>query len=170
MRYVTILGLAAALSASTAVAQAQQALPPNPPLSRQQFEQIRSQMAQIHSVERAQILNALTPAHKTLLANVVGRLAISVNPDFREAARELDAVLSASEKQQIISAAQTARNKARSLMPNMHPEFPMGPPHELRENRTPDAGRILLRLATPGPSDSTSARTRLPRAASCRGP
>lgn len=151
MKHVTIFGLAAALSLGAAAAQAQQPPGTPNPAMRQQFQQIRSQMRQIHSTERAQILGALTPAHKTLLANVVGRLATSVNPDVRAAAQELDSALSASEKQKVISAAQNARSKARSLMSSMHGEFSMGPLRERREIRTPDAGRILLRLAMPGP-------------------
>jgi hypothetical protein len=118
---------------------------------RQQFRQMRSQIQQIHGAERAQILGALTPAHRSLLATIAGRLATSANPDFQSAAQQLDSALSGGEKQAIINASENARNKMRSLMSQMRPEGPMGmrAPHG---NRTPDAGRILLRTAmSPGP-------------------
>lgn len=159
MSYFRVLGLAAALAAATVPALAQNAPPTPNPAMRQQFQQIRTQMREIRSAERAQILGVLTPAHKTLLANVVGRLATSVNPDYEAAARQLDSALSSSERQTIVNAAQNARTKQRSLMQSMREQSGMGPgpfghgPEggEQHAKRTPDAGRILLGLAMPGP-------------------
>jgi hypothetical protein len=159
MSYFRVLGLAAAMAATTVPALAQNAPPTPNPAMRQQFQQMRSQMREIRSAERAQILGALTSAHKTLLANVVGRLATSANPDFEGAARQLDSALSANEKQTIVNAAQNARAKQRSLMQSMREQSGMGPgpwrhgPESgaQRPKRAPDAGRILLGLAIPGP-------------------
>ena len=162
MKRLSSLALAAAVVASGAPALAQTAPPfqtPSPAM-RQQFQQVRTQIQQIHQTERTQILNALTPAHKNLLATTVGQLATSVNPDFRAAANRLDSALSAGEKQAIVSASQTARTQMRSAMETLRSKMPAppegaGPPREggmSRETqRTPDPGMILLRLAMPGP-------------------
>lgn len=146
MKYLSIIGLAAACAAAGAPALAQSAPPPNPAM-RQQFRQMRAQMDTIRTTERSAILGALTPAHKALLASVVGQLATSVSPDVDAAATQLDHALSPGEKTAIVSAAQNARSRQRSLMtPNA------GNWHGARPTqRTPDAGRILLQLATVHP-------------------
>lgn len=162
MKNILAIALLGAMAA-TAVPALSQSAPPTPnPQMRQQFEQMRTQMKQIHDAERAQMLNALTPQHKTLLATVVGRIATSVNPDVDGAAKQLDAALSSGEKQAVVSAAQTARTKERALFESMRSQLPSPPPGERgfghrvftegpHEGRTPDAGRLLLRLAAPGP-------------------
>jgi hypothetical protein len=163
MKYLSPLALALAVTAGgTALAQVAppQGMPPTPsPQMRQQFRQMRSQMQQIRTGERSQILSALSPAHRTLLANVVGQLATSVNPDFRGAASRLDSALSAAEKNAIVNAFNNARSKQRALFESMRSQFPRPsgmPSHPPRENserqrRTPSAGALLLRMALPGP-------------------
>jgi hypothetical protein len=164
MKYLTIVGLAAALAAGSVPVLAQNAQSTPNPQMRQQFQQMRTQIREIHQSERAQILGALTPAHRSLLASIAGRLATSVNPDFDGAVRQIDSALSETEKQTIVNASQNARTKMRSFMSSMQQQFPMGPErmgprrfgeereNAQRANRTPDAGRILLRTAMePGP-------------------
>lgn len=115
------------------------------------------QIVQIETQTRAQMVNALTPANRTLLANVAGQLAIAPNPDLRASAQQLDAALSSSEKQAIINADSSARTQIRTVFQNAraraqgpgagpmpsHP--PMGAPQRAR--RAPDAGMLLLRHA-----------------------
>lgn len=120
---------------------------------RQQFKQMHRQMKQIRIAERTQILAALSPADKSLLAQVVGQLAVSPTPDIRGAVARLDAALSSSEKQEIVSAAQSAhtqmRNDMQALRKSM-PHAPAGhPAMRAKAARTPDAGRILLHIAVP---------------------
>ncbi|GEM_PF-2310776 len=94
------------------------------------------------------MLNALTPAHRTLLSNVVGQLAVSPTPDFRAAAQQLDSALSAGEKQSILNAETTARSQMRNAIAQMRSQS--GRPGALPSPQaTPqlDAGVILLRHA-----------------------
>ncbi len=160
MKYFGLLGLIVALG--TIAPAISQTMPPTPnPAMRQHFEQMRRQMQQIHTSERAQILNSLMPAHKTMLATIVGQLAVSPNPDVAGAARRLDATLSPAEKQAILNASQNARTQERTLMNNFRNATGMGgPEHGFTERQAPpgqrqmqnDAGFLLLHLAIPGPA------------------
>ena len=148
-KHLVLIGMVAALAATAVPSFAQTARPTPNPAMRAQFQQMRTQMRQIHTAERSQILGALTPAHRSLLASIAGQIATSVTPDFKGAASRLDSALSSGEKQAILNAAQNARTKQRSLMSSVHPE------HARRNgshaHRTPDAGALLLRLTLSGP-------------------
>jgi hypothetical protein len=114
-------------------------------------QQTSAQMEQIRVAERMQLLQALTPAHRALLGNVVATLSTSVNPDVNGAVRQIDATLSPTEKQSILDTAKSAQAKERSLIESaraqrapdggMHGGVPRGP-------RT-DAALVLLRRAMP---------------------
>ncbi len=163
---------ATALAAVVAVPAVAQEPPPGGPMPtpnpqmRQQMESMRKQMDQIHTQERTQVLGALTPAHKQLLATIAGELATSTTPDYTGAAQRLDSALSPSEKQTILSASQTARDKMRAQMESMRQQMEqMGGPPPRRGGgpmavqvgggpegmqHTPTAGYILLRVAMSG--------------------
>jgi Spy/CpxP family protein refolding chaperone len=87
------------------------------------MRQLRMQMMQIRQQARQQMLAALTPAHRQLLANVVGQLAIAPTPDRRAAARKLDAALSPTEAHAVLAAELSARNQSRSLMQTARAQF-----------------------------------------------
>ncbi len=153
----------AAAVAAPAFAQSPSTEPSPNPQMRQQFRAMHQQLDDIHAQARAQMLDALTPAHRQLLATIAGELATSSTPDYRGAAARLDAALSSSEKQAILSASQSARDKMRSAMqsarermsqnggPPMGPDERMGPPGgPLHTRHTPSAGEILLRTAMGG--------------------
>jgi len=156
---------------------AQDAPPPDPPPAADaaapaggpnpqrfaEMRQNRAQMEQLHTQARAQMLGALSPAHRTLLANIVGQLAISANPDPRVAAQQLDAVLTAGEKQSILSIHTQLRAQMRTMMEaararaeaSLTPEekSDMAAREAKWQNRphpdmraTPDAGRELLEM------------------------
>jgi len=140
-----MIALAASLAAPPAASFAQSAGAPN---IRRDFEQLHTQMQQIHTTERTQILAALTPAHKTLLANVVGQLAITASPDYDAAAKRLDAALTPAERQTILNASQNARTRAEALMQGAMP----GPGESEKRfmiGTAPTAGQILLHLGMP---------------------
>lgn len=147
MKQLATIAFAAALAAMPVASFAQAA--PGAPNIRRDFEQLHTQMQQIHSTERAQILAALTPAHKALVANVIGQLAISPTPDYDAAAKRLDAALSGAERQSILNAAQSARSRSMALMQNVGPDRMYGAP-EIKTEQQPDAGHILLGLAGGG--------------------
>lgn len=137
----------------------------------QVMEQSRAQMDALHSQARLSILGALTPAHRALLAQVVGSLATAPNPDESAAIRQLDAALSPGEARTILSMHAAVEQQGHALMeavhgkvmsiltasqraqlesqPHgmMHVEGPGGPGgHEMGE--TPlTAGSILLHLS-----------------------
>jgi hypothetical protein len=57
----------------------------------------------------------LTPAHRTAVANIVGQLALTVNPNPRAATQALDAVLAPGEKQSILNIAAAERANTQTL-------------------------------------------------------
>jgi Spy/CpxP family protein refolding chaperone len=150
---------------------AQDAPPPGPPPAAgapgpQRFAEMRQdrqQIEQLHAQARTQMLAALSPAHRAALANIVGQLAVSPNPDPRAAAQQLDALLSTGEKQSILNIETQAHAQMRTLMQaaRARMEASLTPdqraqmdsratqrqdrPHEA--NRQPDAGRALLMTA-----------------------
>lgn len=158
------ISLIAAAALSSAPAQAQ--VPPMPTpdaATRQAMDQTRARMESVTRTERAQILGALTAAHRALLANIAGQLATSITPDYDAAAKQLDSTLTGSEAQSIISAERSAQAQARSIVENMRKQIPAPPGsgrfhergvvsfQEPGAGREPDAGRILLRVAMSGP-------------------
>jgi len=131
MKRIGLLTLAFLLSPVAGFAQ--DAPPPGPPPAAdlaaptgepgapgpQRFAEMRQNRAQIealHTQARAQMLGALTPAHRTALANIVGQLAIAANPDPRVAAAQLDALLTTGEKQSILNVHTQLRAQMRTMM------------------------------------------------------
>jgi hypothetical protein len=143
-----VLSLALAAAASLPIAASAQQAPPAPPTQaqRQQMRANFEQMRKLHDQFRAQVLGALTPEHRQLLAQVVGNLAVADHPDRKAAAAQLDAALSPGEKSAILGAANQMRDQMKSLMANMPkpPGAMQHPPNQKREHRTPTAGGILL--------------------------
>jgi len=128
-----------------------------------EMRQDRAQIEALHTQARAQMLGALTPAHRTALANIAGHLAISANPDPRLAAQQLDALLTTGEKQSILNVHTQLRAQMRTMMEaararmeaSLTPEqkadmasrqaqWKDKPHSEMR--MTPDAGRELLEM------------------------
>ena len=112
------------------------------------MRQMHDQMEQIHRTTRTKMLAALTPQHRRLLANVAGQLAISPKPSRRAAEQQLDAALTAREKQSILAIQKDSIGQIRTVMQRA---FPNAPKHRIAENRmrrTPSAGELLLRVAT----------------------
>lgn len=147
-----------------AFAQAQPPPGPGTPWQRPGSGEMRQNMQRMeamHKQFRAQILGALTPAHRNLLASIAGQLAVSTNPDPKAAIQRLDAALTAGEKQAILNAAQSFRSQQRAMreqaiakMRAANPNMPSPRPRPSgmeRMRRTPDAGALLLMVATGGP-------------------
>ncbi len=155
-RTFALVALCALALPSVALAQS---APPSMPMRhpnmagmRQVFEQVEK----IHRAERTQILAALSPAHRALLASIVGNMAIAVNPDHKAAAARLDAALSPSEKNAVLAAHKTAMTQAHDAMHAMMAKMPPRPegsagPHPMwkhREHHSPSAGEVVLMVAT----------------------
>jgi hypothetical protein len=148
------------LAACTGTTLAQTA----PPTSRfPMMRQMHRQMEQIETQTRTEILGALTPAHRTMLARIAGQLAVTTTPNFRAASQQLETALSPTEKQTILASETSARTQMRAMMEKMRAQMPPppagaspmpgrpafgGPGSEHgREHRHPDAGTVLLRTA-----------------------
>jgi hypothetical protein len=160
--------LSLALLVVPALALADDGPPPPAPAGaqntqiRSQLHQLRTQMEQMHMQARAQMLSALSPAHRQLLANIAGQLAISPNPDREAAARQLNAALGSGEQQSIVRIHENLRTQTKALMQNVRAEMeaanPNGPgaqqhPTGMAPNmqRPPqDAGHILLGMSAMG--------------------
>ena len=97
------------------------AMPPRPNMAAMQ--QLHAQMKQIHDQSRAQILASLSPAHRALLANIVGQLAISPAPNRDAAVRALDAALTPIEARNIVGVETAARTQSRALMTSARAQF-----------------------------------------------
>lgn len=161
-RLLLTLALTAAASLPIA-ASAQQGPPgpPNPPTTAQrtQMRANMEQMRKMHEQFRAQILGALTPEHRQLLASIAGNLAIAPQPDYRAAVRQLDDALSPAEKSAILADEKQMREQMRAQMKAMMASMPKRPwPHpsgamqrSWKGSHTPHemtAGAILLGAAS----------------------
>ena len=130
-----------------------------------QMRQVRAQLEQMHMQARAQMLAALSQAHRQLLATVVGQLAIAAVPDREASARQLNAALSSGEQQAIVRIHENLRAQSKTLMQNIRAEMeaanPNGPSTNGMQQRQPgtmpnmqrppqDAGHILLGMGEMG--------------------
>jgi hypothetical protein len=151
--------LPAALCAAvilTPLAALADASPPAPPpgLPSGPFQQIRQQVDAARGQARTTMLNALSAQHRSLLAQVVGSLAIAQTPDVSAAAKTLDGALSPGESKAILDASNALDQQIKQIMDAARAQN--GEPAE-GGNRmyigqgqsTPDAGMILLRSAVP---------------------
>jgi hypothetical protein len=149
-----LLSLALAGTVAMPLAASAQQAPPSPPTQaqRQQMHANFEKMRQLHEQFRAKVLGALTPAHRQLLAQVAGNLAVSTKPDYRGAAKQLDAALTPAERNAIMSAAQQMRSQMKSIVAGMPKPQWMGhnggpPPPHMAEHHQATAGGILLGVA-----------------------
>lgn len=89
----------------------------------QTFAKIGAQHRQLQAQTRAQMLAALSPAHRLLVATLVGQLAVAPNPDQAATARQLDGALSASEQQAILRVNAGALAQAQAMAQQMQSQF-----------------------------------------------
>jgi hypothetical protein len=87
------------------------------------MRQVHAQAEAAHVQTRARMLAALTPAHRTAVANVIGQLALAASPNARAGAQALDAVLSPAEKQSILNIAAAERSNMHALMQQARTTF-----------------------------------------------
>ena len=79
------------------------------------LRQLRVQFQQSRLQARTRLLAALTPAHRAAVANIVGQLALTLNPNPRAGAQALDTVLTPAEKQSILSIVAAERANTQTL-------------------------------------------------------
>ena len=117
------------------------------------MKQLRDQMEAIHKKERAQVLATLTASQRSMVAKLVGELAIAENPDPKGVAAKVDAALSASQKSTIFKIHQDSMSQMHVMMSKQMSQFhpPGGPPEqrEFGEHGKPSAGELVLRILGP---------------------
>ncbi len=133
------------------------------PLPEAQMQQIHQRMMQLHQQARTAALAALTPAHRVLLGQVVGRLATDPNADLAGAARTLDSALTPAESQAVLRIASNLHAQARQMMQSAFEQMPNrssgqnGPEGHLKQHEMSgansawktDAGYVLLHMSMP---------------------
>ena len=77
----------------------------------------------MHQQLRSQILDALSPDHRTAVADAIGQMVISPSPDPAATAKQIDGVLSAAEQQRILSLHGTFVSQSRALMQQLHDQL-----------------------------------------------
>lgn len=129
------------------------------------FNDFRTKETVLHKQLRTQIIGALSPAHRSAVAQAIGEMAVSASPDEDATAKRIDAILSSSERQAILSANTSFYDQSRALMQQMRsqvasvmPSPPAGAPHRFVAavkgvNRmTTDPGTLVLSvLSRPDP-------------------
>jgi hypothetical protein len=131
----------------------------------QTMKKVHAQMAALHHQAHAQVLAALSSAHRAMLVNLLGQAAIADKPDHKGLVTKLDAALSPSEKAAILKIAANLETKSRAMMLAAHKAMLANLPKDVQaraaamhsrmkasttkhHKRTPDAGKALLALAT----------------------
>ena len=120
MSRAVLLSLVLAFAPAVAVAQTAP-LPTSggaPALNAQQqaaLRQLRIQFQQSRLQTRARLLAALTPAHRAAVANIVGQLALTSNPNPHAAVQALDTILAPAERQSILNIAAAERANTQTL-------------------------------------------------------
>jgi hypothetical protein len=136
-------------------------LPPPDPAAFQAFEQAHAKVEQLHALARQAMLNTLSQAQRSTLAQIVGQLAIAPNPDVTAAARQIDGSLTPAQAKNILSISTSLHQQSRQLMEAAHkqmmsamppggpehPQFVMKSMHPGGEQWENDAGMILLMTA-----------------------
>jgi hypothetical protein len=160
MKHIIPAILAVALTALPLGAYAGEAYAPSPAMV-----QMDSQIHQLSVQARTAVLQAITPQHRQLLAQVVGALAIAPDPDYTAASRQLNAALSQQESQNVLRIATQFHQQMRTLMQAHVQQMERNEPNEPGGSSTQvhtdihmrgdgptqmDAGTCLLMLAQPG--------------------
>ena len=116
--------------------------------------QVRGQLDQVRVQARTAALNALTPASRTLLSQVVGQLAVAGTPDVNAAAKTLDAELTPREAKAILAAQSGLETQTQAIIEKARTAAgdsggPALRPPAADDQTQNDAGLALLRLAVP---------------------
>jgi hypothetical protein len=127
------LALAASLVPLAACSHPDQTNGPSP--------EMRAKLTQARAEAKSNTLAALSADHQTKVNAIVTSFS-SGSIAARDAAKQIDAVLSPSETSVVLAQQQKMRDAMRAARPDGG-----SPPHGFRgSRRTPDAGRFLLQL------------------------
>lgn len=161
----SVLGLAVALAAMAPVAAAAQAagdpgVPPNGPANGPPSDVMRARIARARDDARAAAYDQLSAAHRARVQSIVDQINSGKLGDLRDAANQIDAILTPAETKAVLALGIKLRDAMRRPVayggggpdgpppggppPDAAPPGPSAPPGVLM--RAPDAGRFLLLL------------------------
>lgn len=128
---------------------------------------MHAQMHQMMVSERTALLQAISAQHRAMLAQTIGNLALSVDPDYDGAAKAIDAALSPGEAQSIVRIETQAHQQMgammqahmQQMMSQAQSQSPSGAPCQTHMwmhthgsgTHQIDPGRALLNLGSAGP-------------------
>jgi hypothetical protein len=115
---------AAALADPTTSAQAPAPLTPaqRQAISSQRQAFFQKEM-QMHQQLRTQILDALSPDHRTAVADAIGQMVIAASPDPAATAKQIDGLLSSGEQQRILSLHSAFVSQSQAMMQQLHDQL-----------------------------------------------
>ncbi len=87
------------------------------------MEQAHAKVEQLHDQARLSMIGSLSPAQRTLLAQVVGQLAIAQTPDPAAAAKTLDANLTQAQAKNVLGISASLEQQARQVMDAAHKQM-----------------------------------------------
>jgi hypothetical protein len=126
--------------------------------------QMQAQIHQLTVGMRTAMLQSLSAQHRVMLAQTIGNLAISADPNYEVAAKQIDAALSAQETQSVLRIATQFHQQMGALMRAHMPPMSQSESNASGQVRTQnrfydsgvhplDAGHALLMLGSSGPME-----------------
>lgn len=160
LSFATLAALPVATLAQTGDSAAAPA--PMPPGQRQamnsQMQAYREKAMQLHEQLRAQVLDAMSPDHRTAVASAIGEMAISAKPDPAATAKQIDAVLTPEEQQKIVALHDAFAKQNQAMMAQLHAQLTHQNPNMAARWNKPipmvganDAGNVVLMVLTHRP-------------------
>lgn len=138
MKRLLALAFCAALIPCAALAQSTPPRPPGPPGGGPP-PQMRAMMDKMKA-NRAAMFAALSPEHRAAVEAAIGQLATGTLASPQDAIKQIDSVLTPSEKTAVLA----GHTKAMADMHAMMPAHPGMPPQHIGTPRVDDAGAVLL--------------------------
>ena len=138
MKHIRLALIAFALMAAPVAALADDSGGPAPstPPGMAIMQQAREKVDQLQAQARASMLGALSSAHRSLLAQLVGQLAVAPSPDMASAAKQLDANLTPAEAKSVIDISTSSEQQVQQVMQDarsqMQASMPQGGPGQGR--------------------------------------
>lgn len=121
---------------------------------RQALQALRQKAMQMHDQLRTQILDALSPDHRTAVANAIGSMVISPSPDPAATAKQIDGLLSPEEQQRIVAAHDAFMKQMQAMAQQFRSQFAhqgpstaahwTGAQHPIPMPSMNDAGNVVL--------------------------
>jgi hypothetical protein len=121
--------------------------PPQMDAGFQYMQQAHVKVEQLQAQARVAALNTLSPAHRNLLAQVAGQLAISANPDVNAAVRTIDNALTAAEGRAIVGISTSLQIQSQQVMEAARQQMLAANPHGMPQGAVMRSGNMMYRAS-----------------------